>query len=185
MTRIHTLTFAAVLLVAQLAAAQAPGEMPKPTPEHKKLNLFTGNWSSEGTTQESPFGPAGKFTMKEHSEWFPGGFFVVSHSDVKMPMGEAKGLAIMGYDPVRKVYTYHAFDSMGMAESATGTLEGDTWTWTNESMMGGKEVKGRYIIKELSPTSLSFKFEMSTDGGPYKLVMEGTSVKEGSMTTAK
>jgi len=185
MTRIHTITFAAVLLFAQLAAAQAPAEMTKPAPEVKKLDLFTGNWSSEGETQASAFGPAGKFTMKEHTEWFPGGFFVVSHSDVKMPMGEAKGLAIMGYDPVRKVYTYHAFDSMGMAESATGTVAGDTWTWTNESMMGGKPVKGRYIIKELSPTSLSFKFEMSTEGGPWKLIMEGTSVKEAPTTTAK
>jgi hypothetical protein len=185
MTRIHMIAFATVLLVAQAAFAQAPGEMPKPSPELKKLDIFAGNWSSEGTTQESPFGPAGKFSIKEHTEWFPGDFFLVSHSNVKVPSGDVKGLAIMGYDRMQKVYTYHAIDSMGMEESATGTVAGDTWTWTTESMMGGKEVKGRYSIKELSPTSMSFKYEMSTDGGPWKLVMEGTSTKEGSMTTAK
>ncbi|MBM3790320.1 MAG: DUF1579 domain-containing protein, partial [Acidobacteria bacterium] len=146
-------------------------------PEHKRLGAYVGEWSMEGQAKDSPFGPAGTFSGKEKVEWFAGGFFLVSHVQVNGSMGEVKSLSMLGYDPEKKVYSYHSFNSMGMHETATGTVSGDAWTWTNESVMNGKRIQGRYIIKEDSPTAQSFIFEISEAGGPWKTIMEGKSTK--------
>ncbi len=95
----------------------------------------------------------------------PGGFFLGSHSEWKSPKGEGTELAAMGYNSQEKVYTYDAFSSMGEAEHSKGTVAGDIWTWTSDEKMGGKVMKVRFTIKELSPTSYTFKFEMVPEGG--------------------
>src|SRR5262249_30024616 len=149
--------FAALVVslpVAAFAAAQTqPQTPPNPGPELKKLEYFAGSWKSEGNIKPSNFGTGGKFSATEQNEWIPGGFFLLSHADERKLMGKGKGLAIFGYDTNEQVYTYQAYNSMGEAEHATGTLAGDTWTWTNEEKMQGKLMRGRYTVKTLSPTS--------------------------------
>ena len=173
---------AAILLtmcvLASVTLAQAPQQSPKPGPEHKWMGYFVGHWTAEADVKASPFGPAGKFTYTEDGEWFPGGFFVVMHWEEKGPRGEAKGLTVMGYNAEEKVYTSHGFDgSRGKTSAFKGTVQGDTLTLTSEGKMGGKPVKSRYIAKQLSATSFSFKIETSTEGGPWSTIMEGKSTK--------
>jgi hypothetical protein len=167
-----------VALLVTAALAQAPTGAPKPGPEHKRLSYFVGNWTYEGETKPGPFGPGGKFTGTETIEWFPGEFFLISHSEEKGPMGTSKGLSLMGYSTEEKAYTLHMINSMGApAISARGKLTGDTWTWTTEMKMGGKNYSGRFTIKEQSPTSYTLKLEVSTDGGPFVVQMEGKETK--------
>jgi hypothetical protein len=160
------------------AISFAQGPPPKPGPELKKLEYFVGAWNSEGDIKPGPFGPGGKFTAKENLEWMDGGFFLVGHSEGDSPMGHDKGLSVWGYDPEEKVYTFHAFNNMGEGISAKGTVEGDTWTWTNESKFAGQMMKGRYTIKQTSPTSYNFKFEMAPAGADFATVMEGKATKK-------
>jgi Protein of unknown function (DUF1579) len=181
--------FASALLIPLLyvafAAAQNPPAPPKPAPELKKLDYFTGTWRLTGDMKASPFGPAGKMVGTEHNEWMQGGFFLLSHSDESSPMGKAKGLAIFGYDSDGKAYTYQAYNSMGEAESARGTLEGNIWTWTNEMKMEGKVIRGRFTVKTTSPTAYDFKFEMAPEGGDWTTVMEGKATKATTAPPAK
>jgi len=177
MKRALAISAVAMSLSALMVQAQAP-PMPKPGPEVKKLDYFTGTWKMDGDIKASPYGPGGKSSETDHNEWMPGGFFLLTNSDTKAPMGEAKGLAIMGYKTDDKVYTYHEFDSMGETISATGTVEGDAWTWHSEDKMGGKVMKGRYTVKVLSPTSYTFKFEMASDSGEWNTIMEGKATKK-------
>jgi hypothetical protein len=151
---------------------------PKPGPEHQKLNYFVGNWTSEADMKPSPMGPGGKITVSEDSQWMEGGFFVVIRSTFKSAeMGSGSGIAFLGYDPQEKVYTYDEFNSVGQADHAKGTVEGDTWTWRSDVKMGPQTMKGRYTMKILSPTSYSYKFEMSPDGTKWDQVMEGKDTK--------
>jgi hypothetical protein len=107
-----------------------------------------------------------------------GGFFVVIRSTLKSAeMGNGSGIAFLGYDPQEKVYTYDAFNSVGQADHAKGTADGDTWTWRSDVKMGPQTMKGRYTMKILSPTSYSYKFEMSADGTKWDQVMEGKDTK--------
>jgi len=166
----------AVFVLPLMVQAQAP-PMPKPGPELKKLDYFAGTWKTEGDIKPSPYGPGGKFTETDHNEWMPGGFFLVTHSEGTYVQGESKGLAVMGYKTEDKVYTYHEFDSTGEAISATGTVQGDTWTWLSEDKMGGKVMKGRYTVNVVSPTSYTFKYEMASDSGEWNTIMDGKATK--------
>lgn len=175
MKRIITIATLAAVLVS-IVVAQAP-PMPKPQPEHQKLQYFAGDWKSEGEMKPGPFGPGGKFTTTDHNQMV-GDFFLVMHSEGTGPMGAVKEVAVMGYDPQAKQYTYDAYNSMGEHSTASGTLSGQTWTWMSpEQDMGGKKVKGRFVLTEVSPTSYTFTFDSSVDGGPWSRIMDGKATK--------
>ncbi len=86
---------------------------------------------------------------------------------------------ILGYSPEEKVYTYSGVDSSGMTMTTVprGKVQGDTWTYHDEGMMGGKKVKSRVVIKELSPTQYTFKMDFQNPDGTWATVMESKSTK--------
>jgi hypothetical protein len=166
------MTCAAVLLLTVFSAAQM--EMPKPGPEHKKLDIFAGTWTLEGDMKASPMGPGGKMSESEKCEWMEGGFFLVCHTDFKSAaMGNGVGLSIMGYDTEDKNYTYREFNSWGEFDNSKGSVDGDTWTWTSDEKFG----KGRFTMKIISPTTYNFMFEMSKDGKTWTTFMDGKATK--------
>ena len=115
-------------------------------------------------------------TSVDQNTLMPGGFFVETRTDGSGPMGTLKSLAIWGYDAAAKMYTYDAFNNFGEAEHFKGTVQGDTWTWTTEAMMDGKQTRLRFVAREMSPTMYTMRFEMST-GGDWATVMEGKCTK--------
>jgi hypothetical protein len=167
------MTCAAVLLLAAFGRAQM--EMPKPGPEHKKLDMFAGSWVLEGDTKPGPHGgPGGKVTENEKCEWMEGGFFVVCHVDFKsVAMGNGTEISVIGYDTESKGYTYRAFNSWGEFENAKGSLDGDTLTWTSDEKFG----KGRFTMKITSPTTYNFTYEMSKDGTTWATIMDGKATR--------
>jgi hypothetical protein len=67
---------------------------------------------------------------------------------------------------------------MGLHEKSTGNVSGKVWTWTNDTDMGGKTMKGKFVLTEVSPTSYTYKFDMSTDDGKtWSNMMTGTATK--------
>ena len=160
-------------LSAQTPQASAPG------PEQKKLGYFVGKWTTEGEMKASPMGPGGKITSTDDCAWFDGGFAVICHTTGKTPAGPNKSVGIMGYSTEEKVYTYYGLDNSNMAMTTVphGTVEGDTWTYTDESVMGGQKVKSRVVIKELSPTAYTFSMEIQGPDGKWMPLMESKSTK--------
>jgi hypothetical protein len=172
-------SLAAVSLFSlQFASADEP-KAPQPGPEHQRLQYFVGNWNTEGEMKPGEMGPGGKFTSAGKCEWFEGRFAVVCHTEGKTPMGPSKGIDILGYSSEEKVYTYSGVDNSGMTMTTIprGTVKGDTWTYTDESMMGGKKVKTRVTIKELSPTAYTFKMATQGSDGKWATFMESKSTK--------
>jgi hypothetical protein len=162
-----TIACGLMLIFASVAALAQMGP-PTPAPELKKLDYFTGNWASEAMIAQGPWGAGGKFTDSVKGEWMKGEFYVVSHADFVLPAelgGAGTSIAVLGYDPDKKIYTEERFDSNGRHEVRTGTLNGDTWTWTGESVYGGMTIEHRTMIKMTSPTSYTSKYEVSSDGG--------------------
>jgi hypothetical protein len=166
------------LVGIQFAASDEP-KAPKPGPENQRLAYFVGLWTTEGEMKPGAMGPGGKLTGTSKCEWFEGRFTVVCNSVGTTPMGPSKGIDILGYSSEEKVYTYSGVDNSGasMTTVPRGTVHGDTWTYTDESMMGGKKVKTRVIIKELSPTAYTFKMDTQGDDGKWATVMESKSTK--------
>ncbi|HTO88330.1 MAG TPA: DUF1579 family protein [Thermoanaerobaculia bacterium] len=177
---------AAAAAQAQEKKTEAPKmEAPKPTPEVKKLDYFAGDWHSEADMKPGPWGAGGKMTGESHCAWMGGGFFLVCHDQASGAMGKMQGLGVMGYDAVAKAYTWNGFNSAGENERATGSVDGKTWTYTNESMMNGKMIKGRYTMVEKSPTSYDFKMETSEDGKTWTQMMEGKVTRKAAAKAAK
>ena len=177
--RIAYRTLAAVtLLAAPALRAQAPQAPPKPGPEVQKLAYFAGRWNETADMKPSPMGPGGKMTVASTCEWFSGGFYLVCRGDGTGPMGPTHGLSLLGYSTERKRYTYYGIDNEGMGgDMSYGDVTGNTWVWEGESLMGGKPVKGHYTIKQVSPDSYTWKWEMSFAGAPWTLMAEGTDTR--------
>jgi hypothetical protein len=163
------------LILAAAAIAQAP---PKPGPELKKLDVFVGTWTLDGTMKPGAMGPGGTMTETEKCDWMEGGFYLVCHSDFKGSMGSGVGLSVMGYSPDDKAYTYREFSSDGEFDDSKGTFDGDTWTWTSDEKMDGKTMKGRFTIHMTSAASYTFVFDMSQDGTKWSTVMDGKATKK-------
>lgn len=177
---LYALAACAVISVAgpQVAAAQAT-QAPKPGPEHKRLGYFVGKWNAEGEVKPGPMGPGGKTKSSDTCEWFEGQFSVVCRYEGTGPMGPSKSIGILGYSTEEKVYTYYGIDNsnMTMASVPKGTVKGDTWTYTDESTMGGQKVKSRVTLKEVSPTEYTFRMEFQGADGKWAPVMESRNTK--------
>ena len=170
----------ALLSLCASALAQGAQPPPKPAPEHQRLSYFLGTWTTEGEIKPSPMGPGGKVTSTDRCEWFEGHFAVVCHSTGTTPMGPNKAIAVMSYSTEEKVYTYYGVDNSGMTMTSLpkGTLQGDTWTYTDESLMGGQKIKSRVTLKEVSPTVYTFTMEMQGPDGKWAPMMEAKSTKK-------
>jgi hypothetical protein len=167
MKTLTTITLAFILIVTAVGASAQMGP-PTPAPELKKLDYFSGSWTIDATIGPGPWGNGGKFTASGTDEWMKGNFFLIGHSDFSLPaeLGRSGGaMAILGYDPDKKVYTEDRFDSNGQHQKSTGILSGDTWTWTTENNYNGMTIHGRLTLKVVSPISYTTKYEVSADGG--------------------
>ena len=126
--------------------------------------------------KESPFGPAGKVTGTDACEWFPVGF-LLNCARGAGPLGDMKSLGFSATTPTTRSTRTTESTAWGMSDSAKGMRKGDTWTYTSSSKMNGKVIKGRYVMKEISPTSYSFSWSIADDKGGWKTVMEGKETK--------
>lgn len=158
-------------------AQQKPGP-PAPGPETKKLEAFAGKWKGEAEMKPGPWGPGGKMTSETECTWFEGGFELVCRESGSGAMGKIKSEAILGWSAEEKVYKYMGFDSMGMMGWATGTVSGNTWSWTGSDRMGGKLIHSKYTVTLTSPTAQTFKWETSEDGKTWATAAEGKSAKQ-------
>jgi hypothetical protein len=170
---------ASMILLAWMLipAATAQTQLPKPGPEFKKMDVFVGTWILQGNLKPGAMGPGGPVTDHETCQWMEGGFYQVCDSKYEGSMGTREELAVRGYSPDDKTYTYRAFDSLGHFEDSRGTLEGDTWTWTSEVKMGSMVMKGRFTMKMTSAASYNFAYETSADGTKWATVVEGKATK--------
>jgi Protein of unknown function (DUF1579) len=178
-----TFTALAACLVVSVAgleslAAQGP-QPPKPGPEHARLGYFVGKWNGEGEVKPGPMGPGGKIKSSDTCEWYQGQFSVICRSEGTGPSGPMKSMGIMGYSTEEKVYTYYGVDNspMTMASVPKGTIQGNTWSYHDESTMGGQKVKSRVTIKELSPSAYTFLLEVQGPDGKWAPVVESKNTK--------
>ena len=87
-------------------------------------------------------------------------------------------MEVIGYDGHGKSYTSRFFDNFGNTGAFKGSVQGNTWTWTGESEVGGKPLKERGT-NVFAGDIITAKWEYSTDGSTWKTNFEqkGTRVK--------
>lgn len=172
--------FAVAMLASVVSVARAEDKAPKPGPEVERLGFFVGKWKTSGEMKETPFWPAGKYSEKATCEWFAGKYSVVCKIKGKGPMGPMEGLGIMGYSTEEKAYVYYGVDNSPMAWTSVprGTFADGVWTYDDESRMGGKMVKSRYVMKQDGKKSYTSTWSILGEDGKWLVAMEATSTRE-------
>jgi hypothetical protein len=152
--------------------AQTPERLPQHGAEHEKLAYFLGKWVYEEDVKPTAFSLSGKYTYTESCEWFAGEFAIVCH--VYNHDGAPMGLSIMGYDLREKTYTYFSTRSNGESAFQRGTIDGDVWTWTDDS----KTIHGRFTEKTVNPDTATYTYEMARGSEPWTQVTEGKQTRQ-------
>ncbi len=158
-------------------------EQPKPGPEHRKMEMYVGKWTYQGSGDATPFGPAGKFKGKATNRLVLGGFFLESRDEDTGDSGYIfQSIGFRGYDPVNRTYFGIGFENDGRETSATATLNGNTWT----SVGVRKDAKGiSYKTRNVETylpdgkTSTWVAEYSSDDGKTWLPLWKGTSKRVG------
>ena len=110
----------------------APEPTPRLGPEHAHMDVFVGEWNSDGWTADSS--PTGRVRVTHHHtyEWLPGRFFLVHRWDGRIGDAPNRGIEIIGHDPLNDTYASHFFDSGGWARHYQAKVRDNVWTFAGE-----------------------------------------------------
>lgn len=168
-------------LLVGITAAAAWAETPaaKPGPEHQKLQVFVGDWTSEGETKASPLGPAGKVAGKFSVRPVLGGFFIEFRGEETIGAATSQWIEIDGYDPSSKRYRWTSFGSDGSTATITYTLADTNMKYEGTMVMGGKEAKVRgTVVFDADFMGFLEKREFSLDGEKWSPQFESRATKK-------
>lgn len=141
-----------------------------PGPQHQRLGVFVGKWTTQGRTKATPSAPAAEIVGTDTYEWLEGGFFLVHRVDVRMGAEQVKGLEIIAYDASSETYRTHAFDSQGTYGTYQATVHDGVWTF-----MGALE-RATVVLSDAGNT-MTIQWERSTDGLSWLPWMDVTLTK--------
>src|SRR5688572_27509790 len=111
--------------MARSATADPPRPQdPKPGPDHERLSVFVGAWSTKGQTAAAEGAPAVQIQSSDEYDWLPGGFFVVHRWNGTVREAGVHGIEIIGFDAANGRYRTHFFDNDGNAGSEELTVRG-------------------------------------------------------------
>lgn len=168
------------ILALILAAAWAQVSTPKPNPEQKQLEIWLGTWTYEGEAQQTPLGPAGKYTGKATVSPLFNGLFVEWRGEEKGTAGEFQWSEIDGYDAVNKKFVWYSFGSEGEFNTAHYTIEANAVNYAGTTRQGDKEYKFRGTCV-FAPNRMTWteKREVTLDGKAWLTLFENkyTNVK--------
>ena len=82
-------------------------EMPKPTPQHRKLEAFAGTWTGQEKMLPSPWDPKGgdaRGAITSRMD-LDGMYLVSDYTQERDGKITYRGHGVIGYDPKRESYT--------------------------------------------------------------------------------
>jgi hypothetical protein len=157
-------------------ASQAQELMP--SPEQKKLGFWIGTWEIEAEGKETPLWPAGEYNASMTAEWFEGKFHVICRYQWSGAWGDYSELNINGYDPGIGEYFNYAIDGHGSGFVFRGSAKDNVWTYMTDMKFEGKAIKLRWTVVDASPGLITWKSEISIEGGPWILSGEAKAVRK-------
>ena len=141
--------------------AQAPPAAPGP--EVQRLGFFAGTWKIAGEFKTEPAGP---YTGTIACEWFEGGFVMVCKGSYTGVRGPASEMHIFSYSPQDKAYNWYSLGTAGAARTVRKmTVDGKKWVCENDGTYEGKPARYRFEWLEESPTSFTYGYARTVEGG--------------------
>lgn len=168
------------ILIKPLVAQQTknPPHIHPEAVELERLKYFIGSWSLTARIERSPASDGGEFQQSQTVEWMQGEHFLISHTATKGPLGDTSSLVVTGFDSKERKFAYHSFQSTGIAEHGTGSVEGKIWTWVSEPPEMDVRLQRRFTLTEITPEKYSFLLEITQDGTTWTTVMHGEAQRQ-------
>jgi hypothetical protein len=167
---VKALVAATATSMAALGTARADGPR---TADHARLGVFIGKWNVVGEMTPSTLSPGGRFAGVHSGAWDFDGYFVVmrySGTDNGRPVSQ---IDLYGWDADNKRYTFDSFNNLGQHANFTGSVAGDTWTWSTERIASGTRLLMRMVQHFSTDGTLTWKIETSTDGAHWATAVTG------------
>jgi hypothetical protein len=161
-------------------------DRPKVSPEQRKLEVFVGDWTYEGSVNETPLGAGGKFAGKVTFRMILDGLFLEGRGEDKGIYGGKeiifKGMMILWFDPIKHAYLSHTYDNDSFVNSSVLTASGNTWIGSGaQTDRKGKSYKTKRTISvSADGSSMTHKTEISTDDGKTWLLYWEDAMKRVS-----
>ena len=170
----HAITAVSLLLLFA-AVTVAQSSAPKPAPELKKWDIWIGDWVFSGRAKDTT-GPEYNLDWHMHGHWILGGFFGQLETTWKGNGEEGQTLAILSYEPIKKVHIVSGFGSDGATWTATFTFDKET-SVENSTITGpdGKLTRCRNTLIFSSDRMAASSTNECDDGSWWKV--RGTKSK--------
>jgi hypothetical protein len=181
--RTRRINWHTVALVALATWASAVGELsaqvPTPGAEHKKLEMFVGEWTFAGESKAVPalgMTDAGKVSYRHVNQMANGGFFLETRRTGTSARGPVTELFVYSYNAVSKTYRQDGYNNRGQVRTFTATLDGLTWSFVGTNTnLDGSVTKERYTLTYSSDlSSATVRSEHSKDGIEWHERLTGT-----------
>lgn len=148
-------------------------DMPKPSPQQKKLERLAGDWDGDEKVYPTPWDPAGGPARgRVKNVMAVDGFALVQ--EYEQERGGAvnfRGHAILHHDAAASEYVLVWIDNSGMGLSTyRGTFEGDVLTMSSKQPMG--QARATWTIE--GKDTYRYLMEVSPDGAAWHPFLEGT-----------
>jgi hypothetical protein len=153
---------------------ERPVRFVEPAPEMKKLSALLGSWEfTEAWTEpvrykrgayEGVPGEEGSGTLTARPG--PGGFSLVLDYEARNPMGRVTAIAVVAWDPARRLYELDEIHSAFPAVlHLTGKFEKGELVFRGKSGRAGEEAAVRLVWKGLGQDAWSAAFSAAEEGG--------------------
>ena len=120
----------------------------KPDRALGRLDRLVGRWIMQGRSLGSE---EDNITGTTRFKWLHGNkgtsFFLQQDMEMEYAGTKIKSREIIGYDPNRKAYFAPFFDNQGSAGWEQINLDGNTWIWNGENVMGVKYHRCKAVFK--------------------------------------
>ena len=154
--------------------AERPVRFVEPAPEMKKLSVLLGAWEfTEAWTEpvrykrgdyEGVPGEGGYGTLTVRPG--PGGFSLVLDYEARNPMGRVTALAVLAWDPARRVYELDEIHSAFPGVfNLTGRFEKGDLVFRGKSVRTGEGRAVRLVWKGLGQDAMTAVMSASEEGG--------------------
>lgn len=167
--------------LAALSAAsfrQQPAQAPQQTPELKRLDAWTGRWTTQGKLYDTAFSHAGEITITMTCAWSAYGGYMICDHLFSGPAGKRNDLTIYTFNPTDHSYKFYSVDQTGAPRAVPLTIDGNIWTYDNGMERDGKKIQIKTINDFSKPGIVTWNTRFSADAGAHWTLMnEGIDTK--------
>lgn len=156
---------------------------PRPAPELEALQFLVEERTHEEIYHPGFLDAHGRASARSKAAWILDGHRLYLVYKSRTPAGDFESRGLLGWDPVRRLYTLDWFDNTGAARQYAGDFDPQgNLVLGAEAVVKGENVRESFSIHKADGGKVLFLVERSVGTGPVKLMLESLAGKAPAPT---